>query len=149
MSGSAVRECTRPLTFRLNFFIGWLRDFVANKRLSANCRASARRGHWRGLLFPVHNPAQGQASRGRAAMALSPANPIKKGNVAMQSVKRENDAMQSVRLCLLSALLLGLALPASAADIHTKPPADFKKVSTLVKLPDYLPGLGVLYVDPS
>ncbi len=42
-----------------------------------------------------------------------------------------------------------LTMPAWAADIHTKPPAGFKKVSTLVKLPDYLPGLGVLYVDPS
>jgi hypothetical protein len=38
---------------------------------------------------------------------------------------------------------------ATAADIHAKPPAQFKKVSSLVKLPDYLPGLGVLYVDPS
>ena len=47
-------------------------------------------------------------------------------------------------LCL--ALVTGAAV---AADIHTKAPANFKKVSTLVKLPDYLPGLGVLYVDPS
>ena len=47
-------------------------------------------------------------------------------------------------LCL--ALVTGVAV---AADIHSKPPANFKKVSTLVKLPDYLPGLGVLYVDPS
>jgi hypothetical protein len=38
---------------------------------------------------------------------------------------------------------------ASAADITTSPPASFKKVSSLVKLPDYLPGLGTLYVDPS
>lgn len=38
---------------------------------------------------------------------------------------------------------------AVAANIHTQPPATFKKVSTLVKLPEYLPGLGVLYVDPS
>lgn len=47
-------------------------------------------------------------------------------------------------LCL--TLAAGMA---TAADIHSKPPANFKKVSTLVKLPDYLPGLGVLYVDPS
>lgn len=47
-------------------------------------------------------------------------------------------------LCLMLA-----AGAATAADIHSKPPANFKKVSTLVKLPDYLPGLGVLYVDPS
>lgn len=61
--------------------------------------------------------------------------------------------MKSIRLSVLSAcvgatcLLLGPS--AFAADIHTKPPANFKKVSTLVKLPEYLPGLGVLYVDPS
>ncbi|MCC6608745.1 MAG: hypothetical protein IT515_03585 [Burkholderiales bacterium] len=40
-------------------------------------------------------------------------------------------------------------MSAVAADIHSKAPDNFKKVSTLVKLPDYIPGLGVLYVDPS
>jgi len=49
-----------------------------------------------------------------------------------------------VTLCL--AAVTGVAV---AADIHSQPPANFKKVSTLVKLPEYLPGLGVLYVDPS
>lgn len=47
---------------------------------------------------------------------------------------------------------LALAVPlafASAADISKTPPANFKKVSSLVKLPDYLPGLGTLYVDPA
>ena len=48
---------------------------------------------------------------------------------------------------LLAALLV--APTASAADIGTAPPAAFKKVSSLVKLPDFLPGLGTLYVDPS
>lgn len=42
-----------------------------------------------------------------------------------------------------------LAPAASAADITTSPPAKFKKVSTLVKLPDFLPGMGTLYVDPA
>jgi len=42
-----------------------------------------------------------------------------------------------------------LAPAASAADITTSPPAKFKKVSTLVKLPDFIPGMGTLYVDPS
>jgi hypothetical protein len=41
------------------------------------------------------------------------------------------------------------AASAWAAGIETTPPAAFKKVSTLVKLPDFLPGLGTLYVDPS
>jgi len=47
-------------------------------------------------------------------------------------------------LCL--ATVTGIA---AATDIHSRPPENFKKVSTLVKLPDYLPGLGVLYVEPS
>ncbi|MCC6193843.1 MAG: hypothetical protein IT518_05175 [Burkholderiales bacterium] len=55
---------------------------------------------------------------------------------------------------MLIALALSLPLaiaarPAPAADhLMTTPPATFKKVSSLVKLPDYLPGLGTLYVDP-
>ena len=50
------------------------------------------------------------------------------------------------------ALALPLAMvasPAPAADITTSPPASFKKVSALVKLPDFVPGLGTLYVDPA
>lgn len=57
---------------------------------------------------------------------------------------------RATSLGLLAALLsFGVAQTALAADIHTKPPANFKKVSTLVKLPDFIPGLGTLYVDPS
>lgn len=41
------------------------------------------------------------------------------------------------------------APPALAADIHEAPPANFKKVSSLVHLPDYIPGLGTLYLDPA
>jgi hypothetical protein len=48
------------------------------------------------------------------------------------------------------ALCAGLSVGSAwAAVIDTTPPAAFKKVSTLVKLPDFLPGLGTLYVDPS
>lgn len=44
------------------------------------------------------------------------------------------------------ALVTGSAI---AADIEKAPPPEpYKKVSTLVKLPDFLPGLGTLYVDP-
>jgi len=47
-------------------------------------------------------------------------------------------------------LLVGVGLPAvvSAADPATPPPANYKKVSTLVPLPEFIPGLGTLYVDP-
>ena len=42
-----------------------------------------------------------------------------------------------------------VALPASAASVLNEPPdAPYEKVSTLVKFPDFAPGLGTLYVDP-
>lgn len=48
------------------------------------------------------------------------------------------------------ALCLAIAGPTFAAESVDKapPPAPFEKVSKLVKLPDFLPGLGQLYVDP-
>ena len=54
---------------------------------------------------------------------------------------------------LISTILFGsiAALGSSsalAAGITTKPPANFKKASSLAKLPDFIPGLGTLYVDP-
>lgn len=57
---------------------------------------------------------------------------------------------------LATAAAVAAALTVSGAwaaekgkNIHTSPPANFKKVSSLVKLPDYLPGMGTLYVDPA
>jgi hypothetical protein len=48
------------------------------------------------------------------------------------------------------ALATLLAMPAMAAQNVTKAPpgGNYKKVSSLVKLPDFLPQLGQLYVDP-
>jgi len=37
----------------------------------------------------------------------------------------------------------------SAMVQQTAPPSNYKKVSTLVSLPDFVPGLGTLYVDPT
>lgn len=51
-----------------------------------------------------------------------------------------------------AALALGLTLPSSAqdTDVSMAPPADpYKKVSELVPLPDFLPGMGQLFVDPA
>lgn len=49
-----------------------------------------------------------------------------------------------------TAGLLALTLAAPALAVETAPPGgDYKKVSDLVKLPEFLPGLGTLYVDPS
>ncbi len=54
---------------------------------------------------------------------------------------------------LAPALVLAglLGSPAIAAQDITKAPpaAPYQKVSSLVKLPDFIPGLGTLYVDPS
>ena len=46
-------------------------------------------------------------------------------------------------------ILMLTAFPAMAQNLEKAPPGgDYKKVSELVKLPDFLPGLGTLYVDP-
>lgn len=56
-------------------------------------------------------------------------------------------------ISLTAAALLGGIVAASAADknaVENAPPeAPFQKVSGLVKLPDFIPGLGQLFVDPS
>jgi hypothetical protein len=51
---------------------------------------------------------------------------------------------------VLAAFILTAAavLPAAADETTAPPPAPFQKVSGLVKLPEFLPGIGVLYVDP-
>ncbi len=64
--------------------------------------------------------------------------------------------MSKLPMALLGSAALavaGLASPASAQDAEAlakaPPPAPYAKVSELVKLPDFLPGLGTLYVDPA
>jgi hypothetical protein len=53
------------------------------------------------------------------------------------------------KLAAAIALATVIALPACAQSVEKAPPGGaYKKVSTLVKLPDFLPGLGTLYVDP-
>jgi hypothetical protein len=47
------------------------------------------------------------------------------------------------------ALLSAVSIPALAADVDKAPPsAPYQPVSKLVPLPDFLPGIGTLYVDP-
>lgn len=47
------------------------------------------------------------------------------------------------------AILAFAAIPAAAQNVAKAPPGgEYKKVSELVKLPDFLPGLGTLYVNP-
>ena len=68
------------------------------------------------------------------------------------------NGMGSYSFARVAAAITALAIPlmgATAASavyaegVTTSPPANFKKVSSLVKLPDFLPGLGTLYVDPA
>jgi hypothetical protein len=70
-----------------------------------------------------------------------------------RAASTKGKTMKNLHQCIVGAIAAaGLAATtgvATAADIHTRPPASFKKVSTLVTLPEYLPGLGVLYVDPA
>jgi hypothetical protein len=54
------------------------------------------------------------------------------------------------RLILMATIVMLAASPAAAAQVQREPPsAPYQKVSTLVKLPDFLPGIGTLYVDPN
>jgi len=50
-------------------------------------------------------------------------------------------AMGTIAAVALSVPLMMVAPAVSATGVTTSPPANFKKVSTLVKLPDFLPGL--------
>ena len=56
-------------------------------------------------------------------------------------------------LALLAAACVGggsgTGMASASAAASMSPPAGYKKVSELVKLPDFLPGLGTLYVQPS
>lgn len=50
---------------------------------------------------------------------------------------------------MVFGLVVLTAGPSLAQGVEkAPPPAPYKKVSTLVKLPDFLPGIGELYVDP-
>jgi hypothetical protein len=55
------------------------------------------------------------------------------------------------RFSLALAVLAASALPALPAEDFAKAPpaAPYQQVSKLVKLPDFLPGLGQLFVDPA
>jgi hypothetical protein len=56
-----------------------------------------------------------------------------------------------MRRLIAAAVAAGLfaATPAFAQDVAKAPPkGPYKKVSELVKLPDFIPGMGTLYVDP-
>lgn len=51
-------------------------------------------------------------------------------------------------LLALGLLVLATSASVSQAQMSAPPGDDYKKVSSLVPLPDFLPGLGTLYVQP-
>ncbi|MCM8735815.1 hypothetical protein M5E06_16865 [Azospirillum sp. A1-3] len=54
-----------------------------------------------------------------------------------------------IRTVLIASALALAAVPVQAESVEKAPPGGaYKKVSELVKLPDFLPGMGTLYVDP-
>jgi hypothetical protein len=56
---------------------------------------------------------------------------------------------RTLRVLAACSILVLSAFPAAAQDVEKAPPGGaYQKVSELVKLPDFLPGLGTLYVDP-
>ena len=58
--------------------------------------------------------------------------------------------MRKTTLPLAGMLLCALLVPAAAQDMLTAPPGgDYQKVSDLVPLPEFVPGLGILYVQPA
>jgi len=53
------------------------------------------------------------------------------------------------KLLIIGTMLLALALPACAGMSQGPTDAAYKKVSDLVALPEFLPGMGTLYVKPA
>ncbi|MEI8396321.1 MAG: hypothetical protein WCF85_16425 [Rhodospirillaceae bacterium] len=57
--------------------------------------------------------------------------------------------MRALPFVVAMTFLALSTLPAQAADVgKAPPPAPYQAVSKLVTLPDFLPGMGTLYVDP-
>lgn len=56
--------------------------------------------------------------------------------------------IKKMTLAVASTALL-FASAAVAGDMKAPPGGDYQKVSDLVPLPEYLPGMGVLYVQPA
>lgn len=58
-------------------------------------------------------------------------------------------SQRGLRLTLLAVALAAAAMVAPASAQQNAPPGGtYQKVSALVALPDFLPGMGTLYVDP-
>jgi hypothetical protein len=54
-----------------------------------------------------------------------------------------------VSVALVLTVIAAVGCTAAMAQRMAPPAEKYKKVSTLVSLPDFIPGLGTLYVDPA
>ncbi len=70
----------------------------------------------------------------------------KKGGMKM---KRLNISFIPFVFLVLGLVALGGNAQTAVAQETAPPGGEFKKVSSLVELPDFLPGLGTLYVNPA
>lgn len=75
-------------------------------------------------------------------------NTLKPTTLSLFTIKGDTQ-VKCNRLALLWSIVSLVSVSLYAQTRGESPPANFKKVSTIVHLPDWLPGLGTLYVDPS
>lgn len=57
--------------------------------------------------------------------------------------------MVAIIMAISILMLSNPLLAAGKGNVYKAIPSGFKKVSSLVQLPDYLPGMGTLYVNPA
>ncbi len=63
----------------------------------------------------------------------------------------ERSGLLLVAMVIACIMILVMSMEGLCAEKYKKEPpgGNYKKVSTLVALPEFIPGLGVLYVDPA
>ena len=89
---------------------------------------------------------------------------VKRFSIGVHLMGERDDFRRALRRHLMKPSLLSAATAAAATSfslgisgamaegpaVDTAPPADpYKAVSSLVKLPDFIPGMGQLFVDPA
>jgi hypothetical protein len=117
------------------------------------------------MLWPVVAAAHGDWRLGQAQERLKAAG-FNPGSIDGVLGPRTREALRRYQASLglsttgilddttRQALLAG-DLPAQTSDasqdpsLHAPPGGDYKKLSSIAQLPDYFPGLGTLYVNPS
>jgi len=67
----------------------------------------------------------------------------------MNATKNKGLLILALSMALIMSAPLGVNAAAAPSVMKSPPGGAFKKVSALVPLPDYIPGLGTLYVDPA